>query len=145
MGASTKDTLWFGKLETKRNASVVIRDNSLPEALKGRMYLYNAERDQIVEYVEEIVGSKLRELSQTEIDSLGKELDKNFKAARKAFLKVHGGGSNVLNLRDEATPAKPVAKKDDLVEIGSDDSDMDADVDDDIDDDVWEDDEEMSA
>ena len=87
MGASTKDTLWFGKLETKRNASVVIRDNSLPEALKGRMYLYNAERDQIVEYVEEIVGSKLRELSQEEIDGLGKELDKNFKAARKAFLK----------------------------------------------------------
>lgn len=149
MGASTKDTLWYGKLETKRNASVVIRDNSLPEALKGRLYLYNVERDQIVEYVEEIVGSKLRELTQEEIDGLDKDIDKNFKAARKSFLKEHGGRGNVLNLREESAASKPAKRSDSLDEIEDDVGDVDGEMDDDIeegmDDDVWEDDEEMTA
>ncbi|MDO6460038.1 hypothetical protein Q4485_04965 [Granulosicoccaceae sp. 1_MG-2023] len=144
MAASPNTSLWYGKLETKRNASVVIRDDSLPQALAGRLYLYNVERDQIVEYVEEIVGSKLRELTQEEIDALDSDLNKRFTAARKEFMKTHDNRSKVLNLREEEAGAKPAAEKADLDELDE-VSDVEADMEDDIDSDVWEDDEEMSA
>ncbi|MCB1755302.1 MAG: hypothetical protein KDJ38_07255 [Gammaproteobacteria bacterium] len=138
MSNASTDSVWYGMLETSKFKTVVIRDDSLPENLSGRIYLYNADRDQIVEYVESIVNPKLRPLTDKERSEAVKACEKKFKATRKKFLSEHSSRSNILNLKSEA--AGPVAKSKELI-----DDDVDVDLDDELDDEWDDDDEEMSA
>lgn len=138
MSSVSSDSVWYGMLETSRFSTVVIRDDSLPESLSGRIYLYNADRDQIVEYVESIVNARLRPLDDQERSAAVKSLDKKYKATRKKFLASHNGRNNVLDLKSGAT--EPVVRSKSL-----DDADVEIEIDEDIDD-VWDDeDEEMTA
>ena len=81
---------WYGLLKTKKLETVVIRDAGLPKAEHGKVYLYNTERDAIIEYVEDIVKSKLRDLSPDEQKQAKKLFHKNSPNKRsrlKSFLK----------------------------------------------------------
>ncbi|HBR96323.1 MAG TPA: hypothetical protein DD979_02965 [Gammaproteobacteria bacterium] len=144
MSSVSAKAIWYGMLETLRANSVLLRDDGLPEGSEGRVYLYNVDRDQIVEYVEAIVSTKLRELSQEEIQALGKGIEKQYKAARKAFLAEFKSRQNVLNLKSEA-PAKPVAAVEDVDDTAQDMDDVEIDVEADEDVDWEEEDEEKSA
>jgi hypothetical protein len=55
---------WYGEIQSSRGHIIVIRDQQLPSANKGRIYLYNTDRDEVIEYDEAIVTPKLVELSE---------------------------------------------------------------------------------
>ena len=120
-GKELSGPVWYGKLETSKSSTVVIRDDALPDGLNGRIYLYNSDRGQIVEYVESIVSSKLRELTEEEVAALDKNLEKKFTATREAFLKQFSGRANVLDLKPEK-PEKNVVEE---IALESPDGDLD--------------------
>ncbi len=146
MSSTANDNLWYGMLETSKSRTIVIRDSEFPEGLNGRIYLYNADRDQVVEYVEKIVNPKLRELTADEKSALDKDINSKFKSTRKQFLTSINGLSNVLNLKTESEMPKqrnvepPDPDEDETVD------ELVVDLDDDEIDDSWdEEDGEMSA
>ena len=111
-----------------------MRDDSLPEALAGRMYLYNSDREKIIEYVESIVTKKLRELSEKELSELNPTLAKNYLAERKEFLENLGLRSSAYTLKSDAkveSPIKIVLEEVDSVDLDNvdvDDGDWDEDI-----------------
>lgn len=78
-------TPWYGKLETSSGTTKVIFDAKIT-APQGRIYLYNAERRAIVQYVEEKVRLVLKDVDKEEQKAIKKELEKEWKAARREFL-----------------------------------------------------------
>ena len=81
---------WYGVLETSRGRTPVIHDPALPEAPKGQVYLYNAERDAIVAYDLAIVSERLRDADADETRELKKVTARAFKAAMEAFVSARG-------------------------------------------------------
>jgi hypothetical protein len=77
---------WYGVLETSRGRTPVIHDPGLPEAPKGQVYLYNAEREAIVAYDLAIVSERLRDAEGEELRELKKATGKAFNAARDVFV-----------------------------------------------------------
>ena len=59
---TTKKQVWIGELRTARGNTIVIFDKAIPDASPGRVYLFNTQRNAIVEYVEDIVKPNLHEL-----------------------------------------------------------------------------------
>ena len=127
MSSASVKSVWYGMLETKKGSTIVLRDDDLPEALPGRLYLYNVDRDKIIEYMQEIVGPKLRELTAEEISELGEAAEKSYMVARKLFLAENK--SSVGNLQSESAPAK---EKPVIPEPASDGADDDDPVDDEL-------------
>ena len=80
---------WYGELRTQRGNTIIIRDDQLPAANKGRIYLYNSERDAIIEYDEAIVTPKLFPLSEEDQARAQAEYDKSWQAVQKKFIKAH--------------------------------------------------------
>lgn len=78
-------TPWYGKLETSSGTTKVIFDAKIT-APQGRIYLYNADRRAIVQYVEEKVRLVLKDVDKEEQKAIKKELEKEWKAARSEFL-----------------------------------------------------------
>lgn len=144
MSNASVKSIWYGILKTSKASTVVLRDDGLPEPLTGRVYLYNIDRDKIIEYVEEIVSTKLKELTADEIKALGSDVEKKYKAARKLFLSENKSSGKVLDLRPEELVAKPIKEKatpeivEEAVELAEDIDEIDEDID-------WEDEEEKSA
>ena len=101
----SKDSLWFGYLEIGEKSSPVAQDPKLLTGKPDTIYLFNLQRNAIVEYKRDIVEPKLRELNGKEA-ALTKELKKAFNKAVKEFT-PRGKSTNIL----EALPAKPAPKK----------------------------------
>lgn len=80
---------WYGELRTQRGNTVIIRDDHLPAANKGRIYLYNSERNAIVEYDESIVTPKLFPLSEEDEKLAKAEYDKAWHDVQKKFIRLH--------------------------------------------------------
>jgi hypothetical protein len=81
--------IWYGEIQSSRGNIIVIRDNHLPPANKGRIYLYNTDRDAVIEYDETIVTPKLVELSEEDKQQVKVKHTKAWEAARKQFVRTH--------------------------------------------------------
>lgn len=79
--------VWYGKLKVDSKATPVIFDPLLVPSIKGCIYLYNAERDAIVQYTWNIVQGLLVDVDKTEKATIKKAFDGKWKAARKKFTK----------------------------------------------------------
>jgi hypothetical protein len=79
--------VWYGKMKIGAKSTPVIFDPQITPSIKGCIYLYNAERDAIVQYTWDIVQKLLADLDKTEKNTLKKSLDAKWKAARKKFTK----------------------------------------------------------
>ena len=79
--------VWYGKLKLDTKATPVIFDPVLSPSIKGCIYLYNAERDAIVQYTWNIVQGLLQDVDKAEKTRIKKEYDAKWKAARKKFTK----------------------------------------------------------
>lgn len=126
-------------LEAGAKSSAVVFDPALLTGNEQTIYLYNQQRNQIIEYRRDIVESKLRELTDEEATAI-KALQQAYAQARPDFTPR---GAALLNIPEKATaPAKaaptPALREDD----DSDDPDF---VDDStlLDDDEDEDEEEI--
>ncbi len=117
----SKDSLWFGYLEIGEKSSPVAQDPKLLTGKPDTIYLFNLQRNTIIEYKREIVESKLRPLNGNEA-AVSKELKTAFTKAAKEFT-PRGKASNIL----ETLAAKPVPQKkpkeEELEEIGIGDDD----------------------
>lgn len=79
--------VWYGMLKLDSKLTPVIFDPQITPSIKGCIYLYNADRDAIVQYTWDIVQRLLVDLDKTEKNNLKKSLDAKWKAARKKFTK----------------------------------------------------------
>ncbi|MGL4476251.1 MAG: hypothetical protein ACRCT7_17630 [Shewanella sp.] len=86
---TAKKQVWFGELRTSRGNSVVVHDNQLPDASPGRIYLFNAQRNTIIEYVEDIVKVNLYELEGDALSAAQTQYGAAWKEARAAFMVKH--------------------------------------------------------
>jgi hypothetical protein len=112
----------------------VVLDPSLLTGNEQTIYLYNQQRNQIIEYRRDIVETKLRELNSEEA--------KTAKALQQAYTEARSGfaprGAAILEIPERAAPAKPApaparSSDDDDDDVGFvDDNDL---LDDDDDDD----------
>jgi hypothetical protein len=113
---------WYGELRTHKGNTVIIRDNLLPvSARAGRVYLYNTDRNAIIEYDETIVKPKLFPLEKEAQKKAEKTYGRAWLVARQLFLQAHG--------KDTPVPPPPELK---LGNINIDDDPiLDPDIDDD--------------
>jgi hypothetical protein len=65
----------------------VVYDPLIVPSIKGCIYLYNAERDAIIQYTWDIVRDLLVDVDKTDKGALKKSIDAKWKAARKKFTK----------------------------------------------------------
>ncbi|MBT3504965.1 MAG: hypothetical protein HN475_04250 [Piscirickettsiaceae bacterium] len=81
---------WYGELRSTRGNTIVIRDSKLSPPAQGRIYLYNTERQAIVQYDEKIVSDKLFELDSEQKKQAKKQFYAGWKAAKIQLLKGNG-------------------------------------------------------
>jgi hypothetical protein len=110
--------VWYGELRTDSGSTVVIHDPKIPPSSNGRVYLFNAERGALIEYVEAIVKSKLFDLDAEQTKAARKKYAKAWKAAQNKFNSRFGLSSNVVEIKS-AKPKPVVEEEDDF-----DDDDM---------------------
>jgi hypothetical protein len=80
----TQEELWYGFLEAGDRSTPVARDPKLTTGNPDTVYMYNLQRNEIIEYKRAIAEPKLRELKANEGDAL-KELKSAFAKALKEF------------------------------------------------------------
>ncbi|ABV38626.1 conserved hypothetical protein [Shewanella sediminis HAW-EB3] len=88
---TVKTAVWYGELRTSRGNAIVIHDKQFPEASAGRIYLYNAERDSIIEYAEEIVKNNLHDLDKKAVKAVEETYGSAWNATRSQFMQKHDG------------------------------------------------------
>ena len=116
---TNRKTLWYGKLDTPNFSNTVLFDPDLPDPPKGKLYLYNHERGQVVQYVQDLVSSKLRELTAQELAELQDAIAKNWEGVKKEFIRTHSVPSRAAPV--SAPASRPLVLDDDIID--SDDSD----------------------
>jgi len=116
---TNRKTLWYGKLDTPNFSNTVLFDPDLPDPPKGKLYLYNHERGQVVQYVQDLVSSKLRELTAQELAELQDAIAKNWEGVKKEFIRTHSVPSRATPV--SAPASRPRVLDDDIID--SDDSD----------------------
>lgn len=79
--------VWYGKLKVGSETTPVVYDPLITPSIKGCIYLYNSDRDAIVQYTWDIVKGLLEDLDKNEKGTLKKSLDAKWKVARKKFTK----------------------------------------------------------
>lgn len=79
--------VWYGKLKIDSKATPVIYDPLIAPSIKGCIYLYNSERDAIVQYSWNIVHDLLVDVDKVEKATIKKAIDAKWKTARKKFTK----------------------------------------------------------
>lgn len=131
---TVKKQLWVGELRTARGNTVVIHDGQLPEASKGRIYLFNTVRNVIIEYVEDIVKVNLHDLDEAQTKAALAEFGDAWQAARAEFMAKQQTRIDLSKVPDTAPPkkAKPAPEPDEIVD--GDDIDVFDDADDSDDD-----------
>lgn len=80
----SQEELWYGFLEAGDRSTPVARDPKLTTGNPDTVYMYNLQRNEIIEYKRAIAEPKLRELKPAEADKL-KELKSAFAKALKEF------------------------------------------------------------
>lgn len=80
----SQEELWYGFLEAGDRSTPVARDPKLTTGNPDTVYMYNLQRNEIIEYKRAIAEPKLRELKPAEADKL-KELKAAFAKALKEF------------------------------------------------------------
>ena len=73
-------------LQSKKGDAVVIWDSVLPKAEKGKVFLFNTSKDSLVEYVEEIVQPKLRDLTGKEQSEANARFGERWQSVRQAYV-----------------------------------------------------------
>jgi hypothetical protein len=116
---TNRKTLWYGKLDTPNFSNTVLFDPDLPDPPKGKLYLYNHERGQVVQYVQDLVSSKLRELTAQELAELQDTIAKNWEGVKKEFIRTHSVPSRAAPVSAPASRSRVL--DDDIID--SDDSD----------------------
>ncbi|MBV7317398.1 hypothetical protein [Shewanella sp. NIFS-20-20] len=117
---TAKKQVWFGELRTARGTSVVVHDNQLPDASPGRIYLFNTQRNAIIEYVEDIVKVNLHDLDGAALAAAQDEFGAAWKAARDVFMQKHRNleeleaNAQVAPARKAKPQAEPEAEIEDL-------------------------------
>ena len=79
--------VWYGKLKLDSKLIPVVYDPLIAPSIKGCIYLYNSERDAIVQYTWKIVQGLLVDADKNEKATIKKSVDAKWKAARKKFTK----------------------------------------------------------
>lgn len=87
---------WCGYLMAGRRSSPVLLDSRLESGSPKTIYMYNLNRDEIIEYVVEVVEKKLRDLKSDESEYI-KELDAGYKKACRKF-KRRGVGKRQITV-----------------------------------------------
>lgn len=90
MTKKTISSVWYGELRSKRGNTIVIRDDKLLPAAQGRLYLYNTEREALVQYDEIIVSDKLFELDAEQQMQVEKQFKSGWEAAKKKLFNGDG-------------------------------------------------------
>ncbi|WP_076414317.1 hypothetical protein [Shewanella sp. UCD-KL12] len=103
---TTKTSLWYGELRTARGNAIVIHDKAFPEAQEGRIYLYNAVKDSIIEYAENIVAGNLHDLDKETVKAAEDTYGAAWNSARSEFMEKHQGW-----VEANATKHKPLISK----------------------------------
>jgi hypothetical protein len=80
----SQEELWYGFLEAGDRSSPVAKDPKLTTGNPDTVYMYNLQRNEIIEYKRAIAEPKLRDLKPAESDQL-KELKSAFAKALKEF------------------------------------------------------------
>ncbi len=101
--AKKNSPVWYGFLQAGDRSSPVIRDDRLDTGNRKTMYLFNLNRNLILEYSREVVEPKLRDLKPDESVTIS-ELDAAYKKARRNFKDRGASIRNILN-RSSSTPA----------------------------------------
>ena len=126
MNSMTKQKVWYGELRTSRGNSIVIHDQALPEASSGRIYLYNSNRQAIIEYVQDIVESNLHDLDEVSLKQAQKNYSDAWKSAKSDFLNQQKG--HLERTEDVTTiPSKIIAHSDDISAANFDNTESDFD------------------
>ncbi|MCT7943358.1 hypothetical protein [Shewanella holmiensis] len=127
-----KKQLWVGELRTARGNTIVFHDGQLPEASKGRVYLYNTVRNIIVEYVEDIVKVNLHDLDDAQVKAALEQFGDAWKAVRAEFMVKHQARIDLSKVPDTAPPkkVKPAPEPDESSDVDIDDFDDPDDTDD---------------
>lgn len=81
---------WYGELRTQKGNTIIIHDDQLPSARTGRMYLYNADRDAIIEYDKAIVDPKLFPLDKDQQKKAEADFGQAWLTTKELFLQAHG-------------------------------------------------------
>lgn len=81
-----KSGTWWGMLESRKGDSVVVWDSVLPRGATGKVFLYNTHKGALVEYVEEIVQPKLRDLTTAESREAREQFDPDWNEIRSQFV-----------------------------------------------------------
>jgi hypothetical protein len=97
--------VWYGTLKIDSKVIPVIYDPLISPSIKGCIYLYNSERDAIVQYAWNIVKDLLVDVEKVEKGTIKKAIDTKWKAARKQFTK--GQVYAVTSQQEESTPVPP--------------------------------------
>lgn len=103
--------VWYGKLKLDDRETPVVYDPLLVPSIKGCIYLYNLERDTIVQYTWNIVQKLLVDVDKNEMSALKKSVDAKWKAARKRFTKV-----NISALSSDSKAPPPPAPRGEVVD-----------------------------
>jgi hypothetical protein len=129
---TNRKTLWYGKLDTPNFSNTVLFDPELPEPPKGKLYLYNHERGQVVQYVHDLVSPRLRDLTDQEMAEIQDAISSKWEGIKKDFIRTHTVPSR------SAPASAPTSRNrnnfDDDIDTGPSDDDFDGDFDLDIDD-----------
>lgn len=121
MKKTTDSNAWYGELRTKRGNTLVIRDDELPAPpVAGRVYLFNTEREAMVQYDEAIVSDKLFELDDEQKQQAQAKFNSAWEAAKKQLTKGFG-----------KAPATTETKTSSATDLLPEDDDDDGDFDDD--------------
>ena len=102
---------WFGMLQSKKGNAVVIWDSVLPKAEKGKVLLFNTSKDALVEYVEEIVQPKLRDLTGKEQSDANAQFGERWQSIRQEYVpdepeeeESPKSATNRIDMDDEIEP-----------------------------------------
>jgi hypothetical protein len=95
--------VWYGKLKVDSRETPVVYDPQIVPSIKGCIYLYNSERDAVVQYTWNIVQGLLVDLDKAEKVTIKKSIDAKWKVARKKFTK--GQVYALTSQQEESKPA----------------------------------------
>ena len=129
--------LWVGYLTQKDKQVLVASDSRVETGNPKTIFLYNQERNALVEYSKEIITPKLKDADSSDYNAsaIGKAYQNALRSSNPNLYKVvftpSSGGSAVL--AEKKTSPKPVND-----EIDDSDIDVDVELDIDVDDDFEE-------
>lgn len=131
---TAKKQVWYGELRTSKGNSIVVHDNQLPDASPGRIYLYNTDRDAIIEYVENIVKVNLYDLDEAGLKDAEAKFGSAWKAARAQFMSKHQARIDLNNVKETVPVRKAKPEVEPEIETDAISADFDEDWSDDFDD-----------